>query len=69
MAEYNHFAKRPLGWPEGGFPPQQGQYYCANGKENIQGREMIEAHMQACLYAGVSFAGLNAEVMPGQQEF
>ena len=30
---------------------------------------MVEAHYKACLYAGVSLSGVNAEVMPGQWEY
>lgn len=30
---------------------------------------MIEAHYRACLYAGVTISGINAEVMPSQWEF
>jgi glutamine synthetase len=33
------------------------------------GRDVVEAHYRACLYAGVQLAGENAEVMPSQWEF
>lgn len=29
----------------------------------------MEAHYKACLYAGVTISGTNAEVMPGQWEY
>ena len=32
----------------------------------MYGREIVEAHYKACLYAGVKIAGTNAEVMPAQ---
>ena len=32
----------------------------------MYGRDIIEAHYRACLYAGVKIAGCNAEVMPAQ---
>ncbi len=61
---------RPLGFPkEGGFPEKQGKYYCSVGADRIFGREMIEEHLFACLDAELVFAGINAEVMPGQWEY
>mgnify|MGYP002385599319 CR=1 FL=1 len=59
----------PLGWPDRGFPPPQGPYYCGVGTNKIFGRDIIEAHYKACLYAGVKICGTNAEVMPSQWEF
>ncbi|NQW16017.1 MAG: glutamine synthetase beta-grasp domain-containing protein [Chloroflexi bacterium] len=69
--EYTLFeGSRPLGFPSGGgFPPPQGGYYCGVGADEVFGRPLIEAHMTACLEAGLKIAGINAEVMPGQWEF
>ncbi len=68
--EYTFFqGARPLGWPEEGFPAPQGPYYCAVGAAEIWGREVVEAHTSACLEAGLTIAGTNAEVMMGQWEF
>ena len=33
------------------------------------GRDVVEAHLEACLDAGLGISGINAEVMPGQWEF
>ena len=68
--EYNFFQDgRPLGFPIGGFPGPQGPYYCGVGADEVYGREIVEAHLDACLEAGLSLSGINAEVMPGQWEF
>jgi len=68
--EYTLFkGTRPLGFPESGYPGPQGPYYCGVGADEIYGRPMVEAHLEACLAAGLSISGINAEVMPGQWEF
>jgi glutamine synthetase len=69
--EYTLFkGARPLGFPEhGGYPGPQGPYYCGVGADDIYGRPLVEAHMTACLEAGLLLSGINAEVMPGQWEF
>ena len=59
----------PAGFPPAGFPPPQGPYYCGVGAGRISGRELIEEHTTACLEAGLTIAGTNAEVMPGQWEY
>jgi glutamine synthetase len=68
--EYTFFKDgRPYGFPLGGFPAPQGGYYCGVGADEVFGREVVEAHLDACLEAGLSLSGINAEVMPGQWEF
>jgi glutamine synthetase len=60
---------RPLGWPVGGYPGPQGPYYCGVGSDEIFGRDVVEAHSDACMAAGLAISGTNAEVMMGQWEF
>jgi glutamine synthetase len=60
---------RPLGWPIGGYPGPQGPYYCGVGSDEIFGRDVVEAHSDACMAAGLGISGTNAEVMMGQWEF
>lgn len=61
--------KWPLGWPVGGFPGPQGPYYCGVGADKSFGRDIVDAHYKACLYAGINISGINGEVMPAQWEF
>jgi glutamine synthetase len=68
--EYTFFKDgRPYGFPFGGFPAPQGGYYCGVGADEVFGREIVEAHLDACIEAGLKISGINAEVMPGQWEF
>jgi glutamine synthetase len=59
----------PYGFPKGGYPLPQGPYYCGVGAGRIMGRAIVEEHTQACIDAGITISGTNAEVMPGQWEF
>jgi glutamine synthetase len=56
---------KPYGWPDIGEPPPQGDYYCGR---NI-GENIMKEHMNACIDAGISICGTNAEVMLGQWEY
>ena len=60
---------KPLGFPEGGEPAPQGDYYCGNGANRAFGRQIAETHLYHCLQAGLKISGINAEVCPGQWEF
>ena len=40
-----------------------------NNDHQVYGRDIVEAHYRACLYAGIRISGTNAEVMPAQWEF
>ena len=50
----------------GGYPAPQGPYYCGVGADKVYGREIVEAHARACMYAGIKISGTNAETMPAQ---
>jgi glutamine synthetase len=70
--EYTLFerdGRTPLGWPPGGYAGPQGPYYCSSGTQNAYGRQIVDAHYKACMYAGIQISGTNAEVMPGQWEY
>ena len=47
---------------------EQGRFYCGTYLNNIQ-RQIVEEHLDACLYAGLDISGINAEVAPNQWEF
>lgn len=68
---YNVESGLPLGWKSAEDPGAgpQGPYYCSAGGDRAFGRQIVEAHMTACLVAGVHYYGANAEVMPSQWEF
>ncbi|KAG5406092.1 hypothetical protein IGI04_012211 [Brassica rapa subsp. trilocularis] len=46
-----------------------GPYYCGVGADKAIGRDIMDAHYKACLYAGIGISGVNGEVMPGQWKF
>jgi hypothetical protein len=48
------------------IPLEQGPYYCGTGADKAWGRDIVNAHYKACLYAGIQISGINGEVMPGQ---
>ena len=64
--EYTLFVNdTPLGWPVVGEPKPQGDYYCGRNVGEYISRE----HLNACIDAGISICGTNAEVMLGQWEY
>ena len=69
LEKHDKFSKKPLGWPNKGYPGAEGPYYCSVGGQNCFGRTLADAHYKACLYAGLKISGTNAEVMPGQWEY
>jgi glutamine synthetase len=66
---WNPKTNKPLGFPVNGYPAPQGPYYCSVGASNAFGREIVEAHLDACLDAGLNMEGINGEVAAGQWEF
>ena len=39
------------------------------GADKVFGRDVLEAHYRACMFAGVKISGTNTETMPAQFEF
>lgn len=62
---------RPLGFPKDGYPEPQGKYYTGVGYSHVGdiAREIVDEHLDLCLYAGINHEGINAEVAKGQWEF
>ncbi|KAH0866312.1 hypothetical protein HID58_083523 [Brassica napus] len=46
-----------------------GPYYCGVGADKAIGRDIMDAHYKACLYAGIGISDVNGEVTLGQWEF
>ena len=60
---------KPLGFPTIGYPDPQGEYYCGIGAGKVEGRDLVEEHLDICLETGLDITGINAEVMIGQWEY
>lgn len=59
--EYTLFSgMKPLGWPDNGYPAPQGPYYCGVGADEVFGRDIVEAHMEACVEAGLQISGITS---------
>jgi glutamine synthetase len=59
--------RTPLGWPQHGVP-EKDSVYCDVGVDVI-GRNVLEALLNACLFAGVKLSGTNLECMPSMIEY
>ena len=60
---------RPSGWPDNGFPPPQGRYYCGVGGDVVEHRNLVDEHAEMCNRIGIPVQGTNAEVMLSQWEY
>ena len=69
--EYTMFkGSRPLGFPDSaGYPVPRAPTTAASAPTTSTVDRLVEAHLDACLEAGLAISGINAEVMPGQWEF
>lgn len=61
----------PLQWRTTQNPGMgnQGPYYCSVGGDRAFGRHISNAHLQACIEAGIDICGTNSEVMASQWEY
>ena len=64
--------RRPLGFPEAAaFRRRRANTTRGVGYKNVGdiAREIVDAHLDLCLAAGINHEGINAEVAKGQWEF
>ena len=59
----------PAGFPQNGYPREQGEYYCGVGNSNVKFRDLATCHMSECIQYGIEITGINAEVALGQWEY
>ncbi|XP_070391237.1 glutamine synthetase-like isoform X1 [Dermacentor albipictus] len=60
----------PIGWPKQSHSLKCCQsYFYAVGSENTAGRQVADAHIKACSYAGVKLYGSNVEAVISQWEY
>jgi len=69
-----HNSNRGYKWmtesdPRHGHQDISQAYYCSVGGDRSFGREIVEAHMDMCIRAGISLCGTNAEVVASQWEY
>ena len=62
-------AAAPSASPRTASPPPRARTTAASAPTRSTAGPLVEAHMSACLEAGLELSGINAEVMPGQWEF
>jgi len=67
----HQYFSQPYQWINSSNPGcgGQGPYYCSAGGDRCFGRNIVDQHLKACLYAGIQICGTNAEVMASQWEF
>ncbi|KAL5721458.1 glutamine synthetase [Ranunculus cassubicifolius] len=52
--------RRAMSWAqEYTLLQKDGPYYCAAGADKAFGREIVDAHYKACIYAGINISGIN----------
>jgi glutamine synthetase len=58
---------RIYGWPEAGYPAPQGPFYCGVGPTSVFGRPLAEAHLEACMKAGLGISGGRRAAAPARR--
>lgn len=54
---------------DGFYPLPSGPFYCGVGADRVFGREIVEQHLEHCIYADIGICGINAEVTCSQWEY
>lgn len=67
--EDTYVSTTPIAKTKDGSYNSARDYYCGTGSKSIWGRDIVEAIVNACKYAGINIASFNAEAGPSQWKY